>query len=79
MDNKVVYFNSKDNKSLKLFPSSRVSNFTQLIQGEINCVEQKFKTALQSIYILPQMKNKSSLYLHFKIEIAFQGKKIYGN
>ena len=49
-----------------------MSNFTQLIPGEIDPVNNKFNSALYSIYIPTGMVNLSSLYLHFSLVLSFK-------
>ena len=72
MDSRLIYFKSGDKESVQLFPSNKLSDFTQLISGEIDCVNNKFKSALHSIYIPPCMVNLSSLYLDFSLVLSIK-------
>ena len=55
--NKILYFNSKDKKSIRLYPENTQSNFSQIIDGELNCSDGNHLVALQSIYLPSGINN----------------------
>jgi len=65
--NKILYFNSADKKSLNLFPDNSQSNFSQIIDGELNCSDGNHIVALQSIFIPHNIHNLPSSNFNFSV------------
>ena len=65
--NKFFYFNSSDKKSLNLFPDNTQSNFSQIIDGDLNCSDGNHLVALQSIFIPHKIHNLPSSNFNFSM------------
>ena len=65
--NKILYFNSEDKKSKELYPENTQSDFSQLIDGELNCSDGNHLVALQSLYLPSKINNLPSQNFNFSV------------
>ena len=54
-------------KSLNLFPDNTQSNFSQIIDGDLNCSDGNHLVALQSIFIPHKIHNLPSSNFNFSM------------